>query len=185
VSKPPRTPNNPREQKARAHRINEDIDVAEVRLVGEEDESLNGLQRTSDMLAIALQRGVDLVEITKNVNPPVCRLIEYSKFLYELKKKEKDSKAKQHIVLLKEIRFGPNTDEHDFNFKLRHAENFIEEGHKIKAYVVFHGRSIVHKERGEELLRNFAEALHDIAKVEMPPRLEGKRMFLILAPKKT
>jgi translation initiation factor IF-3 len=155
-----------------------------VRMVGEEDESRNGLQPIELVLSWARERNEDLVEIAAKADPPVCRIIEYTRFRYELKKKEKEAKAKQHIVLLKEIRFGPNTSEHDFNFKLRHAEEFLNEGHKIKAYVVFHGRSIVHKDRGDKLLREFATALTELAKVELDPKLEGKRMFMILVPKK-
>lgn len=133
---------------------------------------------------MAEERNLDLVEVAPKAVPPVCRIVEYSKFRYEVKKKDKENKSKQHVVVLKEIRFGPNTDEHDFNFKLRHAEKFLEEGNKIKAYVTFHGRSIVHKGRGEKLLTEFATALDALAKVEMAPKMEGKRMFMLLAPKK-
>ena len=133
---------------------------------------------------LAEERNLDLVEVAPKAAPPVCRIVEYSKYRYEVKKKEKENKSKQHVVVLKEIRFGPNTDEHDFNFKLKHAEKFLEEGNKIKAYVTFHGRSIVHKGRGEKLLMEFATALENLAKIEMAPKMEGKRMFMLLAPKK-
>ena len=126
---------------------------------------------------------LDLVEISPNAEPPVCRIVDYQKFLYQQKKKQKEIKAKQTKVVVKEIRFGPQTDEHDFNFKLRHAENFIKEGAKVKAYVFFRGRSIVFKEQGEILLLRFATALEEIAKVEVMPQLEGKKMNMILAPK--
>lgn len=134
-------------------------------------------------LDIAKQQELDLVEISPNAEPPVCKVIDYSKFKYEQKKKQKELKSKAHKVVIKEIRFGPNTDDHDFEFKLKHAINFLKEGAKVKAYVHFVGRTIVYKERGEILLLKFAQALEDVAKVEDMPRLEGKRMFLILAPK--
>lgn len=176
----PRAPRKP----ANPHRTNREITADPIRLVGEEIESRNGVVSLAQALAWATEAGVDLVEIAAGASPPVCRIIEYSKYRYELKKKEKEAKSKHHVAQVKEIRFGPNTDEHDFNFKLRHAQNFLKEGDKIKAYVVFHGRTIVHKERGEKLLRDFAKELDTVAKVEMEPRLEGKRMFLILTPKK-
>ena len=132
---------------------------------------------------MAEEQGLDLVEISPNADPPVCKIIDYSKFKYEQKKKQKEIKAKAHKTVLKEIRFGPNTDDHDFNFKLKHAINFLEDGAKVKAYVHFVGRTIVFKERGEILLLKFAQALEDYAKVEQLPKLEGKRMFLMLSPK--
>jgi translation initiation factor IF-3 len=132
---------------------------------------------------MAEEQGLDLVEISPNADPPVCKITDYSKFKYEQKKKQKEIKAKAHKSILKEIRFGPNTDEHDFNFKLKHAMNFLEEGAKVKAYVHFVGRTIVFKERGEILLLKFAQALEEYAKVEQLPKLEGKRMFLLLSPK--
>lgn len=153
-------------------------------MVGLDDESKTGVMPTEEALKIAQEFEQDLVEIAPQADPPVCRVIEYSKFLYEQKKKEKENKQKQHQVQTKEIRFGPNTDEHDYNFKLRHAEKFLEEGNKVKAYIHFYGRSIVHKDRGRELLDRFIEELGDKAKVEMEPKMEGKRMFIILAPKK-
>lgn len=126
---------------------------------------------------------MDLVEISPNANPPVCKIIDYSKFKYEQKKKQKEIKAKAQKTVLKEIRFGPNTDDHDFNFKVKHAVNFLEDGAKVKAYVHFVGRTIVFKERGEILLLKFAQALEDYGKVDQMPRLEGKRMTIILSPK--
>jgi len=127
---------------------------------------------------------LDLVEISPNANPPVCKLIDYSKFMYELKRKQKEAKAKAAKVILKEIRLGPNTDEHDFNFKLNHARKFLEEGAKVKVEVLFKGRTIVYKEKGEIILLEFAQALEDIGKLESLPKLEGKRMFITIAPKK-
>ncbi len=132
---------------------------------------------------MAREQSLDLVEISPNADPPVCKIIDYSKFKYEQKKKQKEIKAKAHKSVLKEIRFGPNTDDHDFNFKLNHATKFLSEGAKVKAYVHFVGRTIVFKERGEILLLKFAQALEEHAKVEQFPKLEGKRMFLMLAPK--
>lgn len=132
---------------------------------------------------MAKSQGLDLVEISPNADPPVCKIIDYSKFKYEQKKKQKEIKAKAHKTVLKEIRFGPNTDDHDFNFKLKHAINFLQDGAKVKAYVHFVGRTIVFKERGEILLLKFAQALEDYGKVEQLPKLEGKRMFLMLSPK--
>lgn len=143
-----------------------------------------GIYPFRDALRMAEEMGLDLVEITAQANPPVCRIIEYKKFLYDLKKKQKEIKAKQATVEVKEIRFGPNTDEHDLNFKLKHARKFIEEGHKVKAFVFFRGRTIVFKERGEILLLKFAQELEDIALVEQMPKLEGKRMIMFLTPKK-
>lgn len=165
------------------HRINQHIRAQKVRLIGEEEESLNGVYPTDKALKLAESRGLDLVEVAQNPEYPICRIVEYSKYRYELKKKEKENKSKQHTVVLKEIRFGPNTDEHDFNFKLKHAMSFLEEGNKIKAYVVFHGRSIVHKDRGSRLLKDFTAALEEYGKVEVPPKMEGKRMFMIISPK--
>lgn len=155
-----------------------------MRLAGEEEEHLNGVVTIEQALKMAEERNLDLVEVAPKAVPPVCRIVEYSKYRYEVKKKEKENKAKQHVVVVKEIRFGPNTDEHDFNFKLKHAEKFLEEGNKIKAYVTFHGRSIVHKSRGEKILVDFAAALDTLAKIEAAPKMEGKRMFMLLAPRK-
>lgn len=164
------------------YRINEQIRVREVRIVGEDIES--AVMPIQDALKLAQEKEVDLVEISANANPPVCRLIDYSKFLYQLKKKQKEMKAKQVKVEVKEIRFGPQTADADYNFKLKHAIGFINEGNKVKAYVFFKGRSIVFKEQGEVLLLRFANDLEEIAKVESMPTLEGKRMSIILSPKK-
>lgn len=164
------------------YRINEQIRVREVRIVGEDIES--AVMPIQDALKLAQEKEVDLVEISANANPPVCRLIDYSKFLYQLKKKQKEMKAKQVKVEVKEIRFGPQTADADYNFKLKHAIGFINEGNKVKAYVFFKGRSIVFKEQGEVLLLRFANDLEELAKVESMPSLEGKKMFLTLAPKK-
>ena len=133
---------------------------------------------------MAREQGVDLVEISPNANPPVCRLIDYSKFLYQQKKRAKEMKAKQVKVEVKEIRFGPQTDEHDYQFKLKHAKEFLEDGNKVRAYVFFRGRSILFKEQGEVLLLRFANDLEEFGKVEHMPSLAGKKMFLYLAPKK-
>lgn len=138
---------------------------------------------TRQAITMAQAQGLDLVEISPSADPPVCRITDYSKFKYEQKKKQKELKAKTQKVVVKEIRFGPNTDDHDFEFKLKHAMNFFKEGAKVKAYVHFVGRSIVFKERGEILLLKFAQALEEYAKVEELPKLEGKRMFLMLSPK--
>ncbi len=142
-----------------------------------------GVYRIEEALGLAQEQGLDLVEISPNADPPVCKIIDYSKFKYEQKKKQKEIKAKAHKTVLKEIRFGPNTDDHDFNFKLKHAINFLEDGAKVKAYVHFVGRTIVFKERGEILLLKFAQALEEYGKVDQLPKLEGKRMTLIVSPK--
>ena len=163
------------------YRVNEQIRVREVRIVGEDGSSVVPTRQALDM---ARQQGVDLVEISPNAQPPVCRLIDYSKFLYQQKKHQKEMKAKQVKVEVKEIRFGPQTDDHDYNFKLKHAKEFLEEGNKVRAYVFFRGRSILFKEQGEVLLLRFSNDLEEYAKVEQLPRLEGKKMFLFLAPKK-
>lgn len=142
-----------------------------------------GVYPISKALEIADDAGLDLVEISPNADPPVCKIIDYSKFKYEQKKKQKELKAKTQKTIIKEIRFGPNTDEHDFNFKLKHAINFLKEGAKVKAYVHFAGRTIVYKERGEILLLKFIQELEEIGKVEKLPKLEGKRMTIVIAPK--
>ena len=139
--------------------------------------------QTTKAIALAKEFEMDLVEIVANQVPPVCKVVEFSKFRFEQKKREKEQKAKQAITHLKEIRFGPNTDAHDFNFKVKHAQNFLEEGDKVKAFVHFHGRSIVYSDRGAKLLLEFAQALENFAKVEQMPKLEGKRMHIMLAPK--
>ena len=169
------------DKKQNQYRVNEQIRVREVRVVGE---SGSTVMPTREALDMARQQGVDLVEISPNANPPVCRLIDYSKFLYQQKKRAKEMKAKQVKVEVKEIRFGPQTDEHDYQFKLKHAREFLEEGNKVRAYVFFRGRSILFKEQGEVLLLRFANDLEEVGKVESMPSLEGKKMFIYLAPKK-
>ena len=169
------------DKKQAQYRVNEQIRVREVRIVGENGSTV---MPTKEALDMARQQGVDLVEISPNANPPVCRLIDYSKFLYQQKKRAKEMKAKQVKVEVKEIRFGPQTDEHDYQFKLKHAKEFLEEGNKVRAYVFFRGRSILFKEQGEVLLLRFANDLEEVGKVESMPSLEGKKMFLYLAPKK-
>ncbi len=165
------------------HRINEKIrDVTHVRVVGEDIEQ--GLFPIEKALDIARNAGLDLVEIVPNADPPVCRVVDYKKFLYEQKKKQKEIKSKASKVVVKEIRFGPHTDDHDFNFKKNHAIKFLEHGAKVKAYVMFRGRTIVFKQQGEILLLRFAQELEEVGKVEQLPVLEGKRMFMLLAPKK-
>ena len=165
------------------HRINEKIrDVSNVRVVGEGIEQ--GLFSIDKALEIAREAGLDLVEIVPNADPPVCRVVDYKKFLYEQKKKQKEMKSKATKVVVKEIRFGPHTDEHDFNFKKNHAIKFLEAGAKVKAYVMFRGRTIVFKQQGEILLLKFAQELEEVGKVEQLPVLEGKRMFMLLSPKK-
>ena len=141
------------------------------------------VMNTRDALRLAEEMGVDLVEISATSNPPVCRLIDYQKFLFQQKKKAKEIKAKTVKVVVKEIRFGPNTDEHDYEFKLKHAENFLKEGSRVKAYVFFRGREIVFKDRGEILLLRFAQELEGIGKVENMPKLEGNKMIMMIAPK--
>jgi len=163
------------------YRINEQIRVREVRIVGDNGSTVVPIREALNM---AHDEGVDLVEISPNANPPVCRLIDYSKFLYQQKKRQKEMKAKQVKVEVKEIRFGPQTDEHDYQFKLKHAKEFLEEGNKVRAYVFFRGRSILFKEQGEVLLLRFANDLEEVGKVESMPSLEGKKMFIYLAPKK-
>ncbi len=165
------------------HRINNKIHgVSEVRVVGENIEQ--GVYPFSQALRMAEELGLDLVEISPTAVPPVCRITDYKKFLYDLKKKQKEIKAKAATVEMKEIRFGPNTDEHDLMFKTKHARKFLQEGHKVKAFVFFRGRSIVFKERGEILLLKFAQELEDVGIVESMPKLEGKRMIMFMIPKK-
>jgi translation initiation factor IF-3 len=163
------------------HKINNYIDADAVRLVGENVE--NGIFSTAEALKMADDLELDLVEISPNANPPVCKILEYKKFLYEQKKKQKEMKSNQLKTVVKEIRFGPNTDEHDVEFKRKHAEKFLQEGNKVKAYVFFRGRSIIYAERGELLLLQFADTLKEEAKVEQMPKLEGKKMIMMLAPK--
>lgn len=147
-----------------------------------ENEDDNRVYTTREALELARELELDLVEIAPNARPPVCRIIEYTKFAYELKKKKKAAKSNQIKTVMKEIRFGPNTDDHDFQFKLRHGRKFLEEGNKLKVYVQFRGRNIVYKERGLDVLERYAVELEDISKVETRPRMEGRRMILMLAP---
>jgi translation initiation factor IF-3 len=163
------------------YRVNERILAQKVRVVGENIKV--DVYPTSVAIKLAQEQGLDLVEISPNADPPVCKVVDYSKFKYEQKKKQKEIKAHAQKTVLKEIRFGPNTDDHDFNFKVKHGENFLKEGAKVKAYVHFAGRSIVYKERGEILLLKFATALEELGKVEQMPKLEGKRMYLLMTPK--
>ena len=169
------------DKKGNQYRINEQIRVREVRIVGDNGSTVMPTRQALDM---ARDQGVDLVEISPNANPPVCRLIDYSKFLYQQKKRAKEMKQKQVKQEVKEIRFGPQTDEHDYNFKLKHAKEFLEEGNKVRAYVFFRGRSILFKEQGEVLLLRFANDLEEYGKVDQMPSLEGKKMFLYMSPKK-
>lgn len=170
--------NNPRDQ----YRINEQIRAKEVRIVGDDIESR--VVSFQEAMRIAEAEEADLVEISPNATPPVCRIIEYSKFLYQQKKKAKEQKAKQVKIDVKEIRFGPQTDDHDYNFKLKHAKGFLEDGDKVKAYVFFRGRSILYKEQGEVLLLRFANDLEEYGTCTQMPVLEGKRMTIFISPKK-
>ena len=184
--RPPR-PKGPRQPIRRGEKqypnlINDQIRAKEVRLVGDNVET--GIYSIQDALAKAEDLELDLVEISPNADPPVCKILDYQKYLYQQKKKQKEIKAKATKVVIKEIRFGPQTDDHDYNFKLKHAQGFLQEGSKVKAYVFFKGRSILFKEQGEVLLLRFANDLEDYGKVEQMPVLEGKRMILMLAPKK-
>ncbi|MEN9883439.1 MAG: hypothetical protein RLZZ420_656 [Bacteroidota bacterium] len=168
-------------RKEAEHRINHFIRVPQVRLVG--DNVTMGVYPTQEALKMAQQLELDLVEISPQADPPVCKIIDYNKFLYDKKRKEKEMKAKSKSAELKEIRFTPGTDDHDFDFKARHAENFLKEGNKVKAYVQFKGRAIMFKERGELVLLKFAERLAEFGQVEGLPKLEGKRMLMVIAPK--
>ena len=164
------------------HRINDEITAPTVRVVGENVEP-NLVLSIKEAIRLADEMELDLIEISPKADPPVCRIADYQKFLYQQKKKAKEIKAKQVKVVIKEIRFGPQTDDHDYNFKLKHAENFLKEGAKVKAYVFFRGRSIVFKEQGEILLLRFANDLEEFGRVELMPKLDGKKMNMILAPK--
>lgn len=164
------------------HRINERITAPRVRLVGDNVEP--GVFSLAQALRLAEELEADLVEIAQDADPPVCKIVDYSKFLYDVKKKQKEIKAKATKVVVKEIRFGPQTDDHDFNFKLNHARKFLQEGSKVKSYVFFKGRSIMFKDQGEVMLLRFATELEDDGKVESMPSMEGKRMIMMLAPKK-
>ncbi|MBX7124889.1 MAG: translation initiation factor IF-3 [Cyclobacteriaceae bacterium] len=163
------------------YRVNELITAPRVRVVGENIKV--DVYPIQTAIRMAQEQNLDLVEISPASDPPVCKITDYSKFKYEQKKKQKEIKSKAQKTVVKEIRFGPNTEEHDFNFKMKHASNFLQEGSKVKAYVHFAGRSIVYKERGEILLLKFAQALEEFGKVEQLPHLEGKRMFMMIAPK--
>lgn len=165
------------------HKINQFIRAPQVRVVGDNIEE-PGIYSVQEALKMADQLELDLVEISPKADPPVCRIIDYQKFLYQQKKRQKELRAKTVQVVVKEIRFGPNTDDHDYNFKLKHAEKFLSEGAKVKAFVFFKGRSILFKEKGEILLLKFAQDLEEIGKVEQLPRLEGKRMTMFISPKK-
>ncbi|WP_289024626.1 MULTISPECIES: translation initiation factor IF-3 [Salegentibacter] len=164
------------------HRINQKIRAEEVRLVGDNVEM--GVYPTRKALSIAEELGLDLVEISPDAKPPVVKAMDYKKFLYEQKKREKAMKAKASKVVVKEIRFGPNTDDHDYEFKKRNAEKFLKDGAKLKAFVFFKGRSIVFKDKGEILLLRLAQDLEELGKVEQMPKLEGKRMTMFLSPRK-
>jgi len=183
---PPRQPRgnfNPRfrREQQQEHRTNQMIRVPQVRLVG--DNITVGVYPIQDALRMAQEQGLDLVEISPQADPPVCKIIDYNKFLYEKKRKEKEMKAKSKSAEVKEIRFTPGTDEHDFDFKSKHAEAFLKEGNKVKAYVQFKGMAIMFKERGELLLLKFAERLAEVGQPEALPKMEGKRMLIIFAPK--
>ena len=183
---PPRAPRgafNPRfrKEQQQEHRTNHMIRVPEVRLVGENIEPK--IYPIADALKLAQDQQLDLVEISPGANPPVCKIIDYNKFLYDEKKKKKEMKAKSKTSEVKEVRFTPNTDDHDFEFKCKHAEKFLMEGNKVKAHVQFKGRAIMFKERGELLLLKFAERLAEVGQPEALPKMEGKRMLIIFAPK--
>ncbi|UFH52479.1 translation initiation factor IF-3 [Spirosoma sp. KNUC1025] len=171
----------PRRVVEEPYKVNERILAREVRVVGENVEQ--GIYDINKAQAMAKAQGLDLVEVSPNAVPPVCRIVDYSKFKYEQKKKQKEIKANATKVVIKEIRFGPNTDDHDFDFKLKHAINFLKEGAKVKAYVQFVGRAIVFKDRGSQLLERFSKGLEDYGKIEAEPKLEGKRMTMFVAPK--
>jgi translation initiation factor IF-3 len=169
-------------RKEEPYNINEHIRAKEVRLVGDNVET--AVVSIQEALRLADELELDLVEISPTAQPPVCKILDYSKFLYQQKKRQKEQKAKATKVVVKEIRFGPQTDDHDYNFKLKHAQSFLQEGSKVKAYVFFKGRSILFKEQGEVLLLRFANDLEELGKVEQMPVLEGKRMTIMLSPKK-
>lgn len=164
------------------HRINQFIKATQVRLSGDNVEQ--GIYSISEALKIAEELGLDLIEISPNADPPVCRIADYNKFLYEKKKKDKEQKAKSKQAEIKEIRFTPNTDDHDFDFKAKHAEKFLLDGHKVKCFVQFKGRTILFQSRGELLLLKFAERLAEVGSLESMPKMEGRRMFAIFTPKK-
>jgi translation initiation factor IF-3 len=171
-----------RQEPKEEHRINEKIIAPQIRLVVEGEEPK--VMTVREAMVLAEEVEMDLVEISPNAVPPVCKIMDYRKFLYNQKRKQKELKAKQSKIVIKEIRFGPNTDDHDFNFKLEHAKKFLEEGSKVKAYVFFRGRTIVFKDRGEILLLKFAQELAELGVLEQMPKLEGKRMTIMINPKK-
>ena len=188
-----RNNNYKRKSKQPDHRVNAFIKVPEVRLVGSNFAEISkaagktlepGIYPTAKALEYANKMDMDLVEISPKAKPPVCKIIEYKKFLYEKKKKEKELKAKQVKVVVKEIRFGPNTDDHDFEFKVKHAKKFLEQGAKVKAYVQFKGRTIVFKDRGRDLLKRFLSELEGLGFPDYPPKMEDRRMHCTLSPKK-
>ena len=168
--------------KKKLHKTNREITASFVRMVGEQVEPK--IVSIDEAIKIAKDLSLDLVEISPNAEPPVCKVIDYKKFIYDQKKKQKSIKSKAQKVVIKELRFGPNTGEHDFDFKLKHAQKFLEEGAKVKAFVFFRGRTIIFKDKGEILLLRLAQALEDIGIVENMPKLEGKKMIMIVAPKK-
>ena len=170
-----------RREREAQHKINEKITARKLRLVGDNVEQ--GIYNTDEALRMAKEMELDLVEISPNADPPVGKIMDYNKFIFDKKKKEKELKAKTAKTVIKEIRFTPNTDDHDFEFKMKHAQKFLEDGYKVKAYVHFKGRNIVFKDRGELLLLKFAEKLAELGNIEQMPKLEGKRMFLFIAPK--
>ncbi len=169
---------------AQKYRINEQIRVRELRLVGENIPNNQGIFSREEALKLADELELDLVEVSPTAEPPVCKIIDFNKFIYDQKKKQKEIKSNATKMVIKEIRFGPNTDEHDFQFKVKHAEKFLQEGAKVKAYVFFKGRTILFKDKGEELLRKFAEELQDFGKPDQAPMLDGKRMIINLSPAK-
>src|SRR6195256_4997454 len=181
--RPPRGNFNPRfkKEQQQEHRTNHMIRVPQVRLVGDNVEV--GVYSTQEAQRMAQEQGLDLVEISPQADPPVCKIIDYNKFLYDKKKKEKEMKAKSKVSEVKEIRFTPNTDDHDFNFKAKHAENFLKDGNKVKAYVQFKGRAIQFQDRGQLLLLKFAERLAEVGILESLPKMEGRRMLAMFAPK--
>ena len=170
-------------KKEELFRINEKIRVPKVRLVGENVPE-QGVYETREAIKIAEEQGLDLIEISPKADPPVCKILDYKKFLYEKKKRDKEIKSNSQKTVIKEIRFGPNTDEHDFEFKLKHAIKFLEDGAKVKAFVFFRGRQIVFKDRGELLMLKLAQRLAEYGDIEQLPKLEGKRMIMFIAPKK-
>lgn len=172
-----------RVREVREHKINLEIRSEKIRLIEIGGEPANEVLSPREAMEIADRMEMDLVEISPNAVPPVAKIIEYSKFAYDLKKKKKEQKAKQHQTTLKEIRFGPNTDDHDFEFKMKNAEKFLKEGNKLKTFIQFRGRNIIYKDRGRDLMDRIEERLEDVGKVEMRPKMEGRRMIMILTPK--